>query len=474
MPVLLQTFQLSVVLKKLVHRANSMAGAASAPQQQIDLTQYLGDSSAVTTIKTLDQPGGGFTVTFPDQLEVSLQDTIYALIEPMDMIEIRATRTPQSYSGKPLPLIMRGFVSSVQRSEAMSEDGPQRQVIVRGIDSAKLAQINQVLFMFLQASGVDFIARFDLQAQLGLDAGFEPVSSYMAKVVAYLNDRVAKLAAYGKQMVPQFKLVATVKQGQAYIGGMTDKNGPIWNFIEGFADRPWNEVFIVEEEDAPTIYFRPAPYKDLDGNFVIDGATDPGSVEVKDLELISIDVIRSDARVANLYWCPPAGSTIDTSAFMTSGTIANALPIDTDYPNDSPILYGERMLQATTNLKPNEAILPSTMLPPSERGPNDTAYLNWTLLRAKQLQAMNRDASVHEEGTAVLNGRETYQIGRYLRITRGTLISEAYMASVAHTITPLRSWTTTVGFKRGMGFYNRDRATNVPWFMEGRPGPYTR
>ena len=86
---------------------------------------------------------------------------------------------------------------------------------------------------------------------------------------------------------------------------------------------------------------------------------------------------------------------------------------------------------------------------------------------------MNRDASLHEEGTAVLNGRETYRIGQYLRITRGTLTSEAYMDSVGHTILPLRSWTTTVGFKRGMGFYNRDRAANVPWFVEGRSGPYT-
>ena len=474
MPVLLQTFQVSVVLKKLVHRENSMAGAASPPQTSIDLTNYLGDTSTVTTIKTLDQPEGGFTVSFPDQLNLSVQDTIYALIEPMDMIEIRATRSPQNYLGQKLPLIMRGFVSSVQRSETIGDDGsPQRQVVVRGIDSGKLFEINQVLFMFLQASGTDFIARFDLQAQLGLDDAFEPVSTYMAKVVDYMNARVAKLAAYGKQLVPQFKLVATVQQGQAWLGGLTGKNGPIWTFIEGFADRPWNEVFIIDEEDAPTIYFRPAPYKDLDGNFVIDGAVDPGSISVKDVELISIDVVRSDARVANLYWCPPAGATLETSAFMTSGTVANALPIDADYPNDSPILYGERMLQATTNLKPNEATLPSTMLPPSLRGPNDMAYLNWTLLRAKQLEAMNRDASVHEEGTAVLNGRETYRIGQYLKLTRGSLTSESYIASVGQTILPLRSWTTSVGLKRGMGFYNRDRANNVPWFAEGRSGPYT-
>ena len=333
MPVLLQTFQISLVLKKLVHRESSMAGAASAPQKSIDLTNYLADTSTVTTIKTLDQPFGGFTVTFPDQLNLSLQDTLYALIEPMDVIEIRATRSPQNYRGKPLPLIMRGFVSSVQRSETIGDDGsPQRQVVVRGIDSAKLFQINQVLFMFLQASGVDFLAKFDLQAQLGLDDAFEPVSSYMAKVVQYMNDRVEKLAAYGKQIVPKFKLVATVKQGQAWLGGLTGKNGPIWTFVENFADRPWNEVFIIDEEDAPTIYFRPAPYKDLNGAFVIDGAADPGSVDVKDVELISIDVMRSDARVANLYWCPPAGSTIETSGFMTSGQIANALPIDTRLP----------------------------------------------------------------------------------------------------------------------------------------------
>jgi hypothetical protein len=474
MPVLLQTMTVSIVLMKLVDRPNSMAGAIAAKQSQVDLTQYLGDTSTINTMKTLDQPGGGFTVTFPDQLNLTLQDSLYCLFEPMDMIEIRATRAPQNYRGQKLPLIMRGFVSSVQRVEAIGDDGsPQRQVVVRGIDSGKLWLIHQVNFMFLQSAGIDFLARFDLQAQLGLNAAFEPVSSYMTKLVDYMNVLVQKLSAYSNRMVPTFAITSTVTEGKAWIGGLSGKNGPLWSFVENFADRPWNEVFLVDEDAGPRLIFRPAPFKDLDGNFILADAVDPGSIEVTDLELISINLSRTDARVANLYWCPPASNTPETSGFITAGQIANALPLDTTYPNDNAALYGERMLQATTTLKPNEAALPSTMLPLSERPAADQSYLSWTLLRAKQLRAMNRDASVHEEGEAVVNGNERYTIGKYLKLTRGTIMSESYINTVTHNIAILQGWNTTLGLKRGTGFYNRDRATNVPWFAEGRRGPYT-
>jgi hypothetical protein len=75
-------------------------------------------------------------------MEPKAQDSLYALIEPMDMIEIRAARRPDKFAGTKLPLIMRGFVSSVRRSESMGEDGtPNRTIMIQGQDSGKLLQM---------------------------------------------------------------------------------------------------------------------------------------------------------------------------------------------------------------------------------------------------------------------------------------------------------------------------------------------
>ena len=42
--------------------------AAAAKPDQIDLTRYMTENDSVKTVKSLNQPGGGFTITFADQL----------------------------------------------------------------------------------------------------------------------------------------------------------------------------------------------------------------------------------------------------------------------------------------------------------------------------------------------------------------------------------------------------------------------
>ncbi len=474
MTVRLQTFAHSVTLKKLVHRTDSYAGAASAPQEAIDLTQYMTENDTIHTTKALASPEGGMVITIADQLSTELQDTIYALVEPMDMIEIRATRYPQDFSGDPLPLIMRAYVSTIDRIESIGDDGaPQRQVVIRGNDSGKLWMINQVLYEFQQSSGKSFLDPFAMQAAVGIDGAPQPVGDYMQKLTDYMNTKTKALAAYGKQVVPAFKLVSTVKDGQAWVQAITKADGPLWGYVEAFVDRPWNEAFILDNETQPTLYFRPAPYKDLNGKFILPGAADPGTVDIAAVELISINMRRSDARVANFFWVPPGSATLESGGFLTAAALANALPVDADYGNNSPTLYGERMMRTETSLIPSDVTLPPTMLPPEMRAAAKGEYVAWNILRGAQLKAMNRDNSVLEEGTLTVNGVETLQIGKYARVTRGSVVSTSYITVVAHTIAPFHSWVSNLTVERGMGFYDRDKSDNFPFFAEGRPGPYT-
>ena len=475
MPVLLQTFGLSVALKKLVHRDGSQAAATAAGQDQIDLTPYLSENDTIRTVKTLNQPGGGFTVTFADQQDYDLGDTIYALFEPMDLIEIRASRHPEDYNGQPLPLIMRGFISSVQRAESIGDDGtPQRQVIVRGIDSGKLWQIQQVLYQFLALAGTSFVDFFGLAAQLGFTDGSYPVGEYMQKLVEYMNGKVLLLSGFAHRLVPGFSLNNSVTTGNAYLGGLTGKYGPLWTYVETFADRPWNEAFIIDEEAGPVLVFRPTPYKDLTSGKFLNGAADPGTIDVGIEEVLSLSVARSDARVANVYWCPPMDGSVDSAGGVTAASIASGSQVDKDYPNDSPALYGEKMMECQTALWPDSLLQPSYELPVGDRPAADQAYITWTQAKAQQLRLMNRDNAVLEEGSATVNGNEFYVIGKYLSLTRGDIVSESYINQVAHTIAPLRNWTTMLGLERGTGFYQRDQnSAQYPFFAEKRDGPYT-
>ena len=502
MTVLLQTFAFTVTLKKLVHRTDAQASAAapvkaqakpSSPLQvdiditvpsksataakpdQIDLTRYMTENDSVKTVKSMNQPGGGFTITFADQLASEVQDTIYALIEPMDLIEFRASRHPENFAGQDLPLIMRAYVSSIQRDESIGDDGtPQRQIVVRGIDSGKIWQMNQVLFMYEQAVAKSFLLPLQLLAENGLDGGTLPVGDYMQKLVDYMNTKVEQLAAYGNQLIPKFVLKSTVMQGRAWIQSVGTKQGPIWTYAEAFADRPWNELFLLDEEDGPVLYFRPAAFKDLEGNYVIDGAVDPGSFDIAAVEILSMSVFRSDARVANFYWVEPDNGLLGSNGGVTATTIVNALPLDANYPNDSATLYGERIMQATTQLQPNELTISPAMLPAALRAEANGQWVSWYTLRSEQLKAMNRDNSVLEEGSATVNGREDIIMGQYVRFTRGTVVSEAYVTQVAHVFSPLRSWVSQLSLARGTGFYSRSRATDVPFFAEGQDGPYSR
>lgn len=75
--------------------------------------------------------------------------------------------------------------------------------------------------------------------------------------------------------------------------------------------------------------------------------------------------------------------------------------------------------------------------------------LQWWQARAHLLKLMNRDNAVFEGGSALVRGEEGLVPGKYLRLTRGELVSENYIVSVAHTFTVLGSgWTSTSSWAR--------------------------
>jgi hypothetical protein len=465
-------FQLSVQLIKVVSRGGGTAQTVAVSVKSIDLTPYLGDGGTVRTSKSVRDPTGGFTVSFGDQISKQFGDTLYALIEPMDLIEIRASRIPWAYAGGKLPLIMRGYVSRVRRARAMGSDGsPEQVVVIEGQDSGKLLQINQLLYQLAYIDGEPFLDQFKLQAALGLDPAAQIVGSFVTTLIdKVVNPKIAALQAISSNLVKPFVLdKITVVDGTVVPQVISAFEGAMSDLLALVADRPWNEMFVVDEEAGPSLVFRPVPFKDLTGALIMPGAADPGTFKIDPADVLSIDASRSDAGVANFFWVPPDGMSIDNAQAASMSLVGKVL--DKDYANSTPVLYGIRRMEAHTALLPSSYSVTPATLPTDQRPQAAVDALSWALLRTKQIEAMNRDNALYEDVNMQVCGSETIQAGQYLSLAFGAVNMTAYAASISHSISPFGTWTTSIAAERGTGWINRDAMTNPGW-QEGRPGVY--
>ena len=77
--------QIQILLYKMTG-VNFTTGAvyrgAASGLDTIDLAPLLGDAGSVRTMKALDEPCGGFSITFADRINNQGGDTVYALEEP--------------------------------------------------------------------------------------------------------------------------------------------------------------------------------------------------------------------------------------------------------------------------------------------------------------------------------------------------------------------------------------------------------
>ncbi|WP_146208849.1 hypothetical protein [Azospirillum sp. TSO22-1] len=479
MAITTYTPQLQVRLIKLVGRRNGVSERHAAAQRDLDLLHYLGDhgdAGTVTTSKNLTE-AGTFTVSFADRSRRGL-DTVYALVEPMDLIEIRAARVP---TGGSLPLIMRGFVDQVQRKESLGKDGePIRTVVITGHDSGKLLEMSQVFYEIAPVAEKNFLSDFMLRADSGMALKIMKVGEFMNEIVdKVVNPRARKLFAVSSQAVGEFKLYSSVEEGSLTPSMMTskeNKNQPLWKVMEAYADRPWNELFVEDEDRGPAIRFRPVPYKTVGGHFIMPGAIDPGTVAIEDRDVVSWEARRGDKRIANWYWVSPERALMETNGALNQQSTRTRKHLDFEHPNSREDLYGAKKMEFFSHLIPDITRHPTTA-PPAERQQILSKYVDWFHTRAERLKEMNRDNSAFEECTATLKGSEALKVGRFLRLTRGELVSElvseGYVTKVTHEFKPLRTWTTAVELERCTGFLERSKLTSNPYWKQGIRGPYT-
>ncbi|MFW9605937.1 MAG: hypothetical protein ACMV0I_05215 [Pseudomonas sp.] len=479
--------KLRAYLVKVVDRKEIASGKpASADRYKvnpgIELTGYLGQHGGVRISKGVREPAGAFSITMVDKPHSKLLDSLYALIEPMDMIEFRLAHNPHDYAkpeqGYSLPIVMRGLVSSINRGESMQNGIPMRAVTITGHDFGKILQTIQIFYLNNSVVGDNIVSGlgfFQKYSESGaakhmpandflLDAVQKVVAPYIAKMLM-----TTRAQDVGATKLENFTVKANIPGVVSPFAAASFRDVSVYQMLASLLDvGPFNEMFMRDDEDGLTLVARPAPLRTAAGEWVqTDSSGQPAKADgiaISSHDVQSINLGRTDAGVANYYWVENERWTLMHSADARMAAMQGEASsfIAFDYPNSNASLYGIRKMEVFASLGP-----PNYM---NADGPKEgvlAAQTNeiggWLAERRRILADINKDNVVFESGTIRLRGNEKIKAGHYLVLTRGVgeVVSEYYITRVEHDFRPFIGFFTTVHVERGTSFIER----------AGRPNP---
>lgn len=445
----------------------------SADRMKIDLRPYLGDGAGVQASKNVREAAGGFQVTLVDKPDGNdgSYESLYGLIEPMDMIEIRARHgTPTDPTQA--PIIMRGFVTQVSRQEAIGGDGrPQRSVVISGQDYGKIWQIIQISYHAGYLVGQQFISGFTLFEQYGVgNKTVQSSADFVAQVVTnIINPFLDKMMPTNSPMPRALFTDVTVTEGTVSPAIQTQQ-GSIYELLRYFGDvGPWNELFVEDRDDGVYMVYRPNPYLNATtGELIQDDAPDPVYVDVPAVDVMSMGVSRSDMDVANYYWVNAPRFNLVNQAYQKQEASASGddTVILADYDNANVKLYGIRMMDLQTQQGATDSTSQSTGAPAAEIQKGQLDQVAWMADRRRIVSESNKDNILFERGTIRMRGNEQLKAGAYLRLQRGDTTAIYYIIQVEHSYEPFQGFFSTVQVERGTGFIERIQNENSPYMAE--------
>ncbi|WP_147432501.1 hypothetical protein [Pararobbsia silviterrae] len=407
----------------------------------------------------------------------------------MDVIEIRMAHDAYVYAGLDLPIMMRGFVSSVRRTQAMGHEGkPKRIVSVSGHDYGKILQRYQVFYLpSVPGDAMAMITSFPFFTKFGDFANVKEAGAFVQAVV----DQV--INPYLSAMISTSPNVAAVKTLSTDIqvsGGVVSPYG-FGTFTQGtllqlFRQNcdvgSWNELFIEDRADGPYLVYRPNPALDIVSGVwlmqgaAVSGASAPSVIEIDDTDVLFYDVGRSDANVANVFWVDSHryalnyDFTTKALASVAPSVSATAPVAETSYGNVNPALYGWSKLEEITNQGHlDETDNGNGTAAGASRNSNNGYGIDWLNTRRAQLYAQNKDNVIFESGSMRVKGNEQIRAGLYVAYTHGNLRSLHYAEAVDHEFIPFGNYFTSISFARGTGFSDRIKQNDQmqsPYYAE--------
>lgn len=452
----------------------------------IDLTPFLGDGSSVHTSKNVREPAGGFQISFTDQAQkdwisnflppgFQAVESIYGLVEPMDVIEIRmwGGRGPHP---SPLPIVMRGFVSEISRGQTMTSEGkPQRTVTISGQDYGKIWQTYQILYLPAYAQGKPLLTNFALYEMFGVG-----VTTAM-KSGEYVRTMVEKIInPHLAEMLPDTlpsdipKKIQTgesisVKHGVVNMS-MQNQQGSLYDIMKFHGDvGVWNELYTEDRNDGVHCVYRAIPALHLTApkgksRKIQDDAPDPVYCRIADFDIEALSNRRSDYNVSNFYWVNNSRfDLIDDFSRKLFGINDQQSTVSLkEYPNTAVKFYGVRPMYASTQQGEDTIRNMGSGQPTGEQDTRSGKQEEWINYRRRTMMEMNRDNVVLEHGSATVkggpmrpDGEEMMKAGDYARFSIGRITWDAYVVAVDHEFIPYMGYTTRLTYERGEGFAQR-------------------
>ncbi|ECL8855601.1 hypothetical protein FT081_22420 [Salmonella enterica subsp. enterica] len=454
----------------------------------IDITPYLGDGSSVSIEKAVQQTGGGFNITLSDRPNyqgeaagpVALTtaiESVYGLVETMDAVEIRM------WSGvgpapDPLPIRMRGFVTSIRRTRRMGNDGkPVRQVIITGQDYAKILQSYQLLYTQSYPGAEPLLTGWAIFEHFG--AGAQNTIEGADLIQFVLDNAINPML---KKIIPEYspmpREVIMDAQARGRVGSaFQDQEGSVDDLLRSLLDvGHWNELFIDDREDGVYLVWRPTPYFDLaTGDATQELARAPDTVTVPDSWVVSFDQERNDQEVYNYIWLTNQQFDLvgdqyrRTEAMMSAEGQASELMVN---PNTTPDFYGIRAMYANTVM--GDSTNDKSGLDEAAQNAREGEMEDWIARRRSVLIEDNKDNVVLEHGTLQIKGGMTrpdgslLRGGDYVHVLDGRIEWDGYATSVSEQFVPYQMYLCTVQYTRGTGFAARVAITggSSPWLTD--------
>lgn len=495
------------------HTIDGVSGVSARYQGKdpyIDLTGFLGDGSSVRTSKSTREPAGGFTISFTDQSHkdwassyappgFQALESVYGLVEPMDVIEIRmwsgvgALPLTRNY-----PIIMRGFVSEVSRGQSMGSDGrPVRTVTISGQDYGKIWQTFRVLYLPAYAEGKGLLSSFALSELFGVAVvNAMPAGEFIRTMVEKIIN--PHLAGFLPETLPsdipkQIKTGSSISVKHGMVNqSFQNMQGSLYEIMRFHGDvGVWNELYTEDMEDGVHCVYRAIPALHLtrpqgaSSRKIQDDAPDPVYVAISDSAVESMSIARSDSNLANFYWVNNSRFDLidDMQRKLSAITEDNASVSLKEYPNTAVKYYGVRPMYAETQQGGDEVDNQTGGLPKGEQEDRSKKQEAWIDRRRRHMMEMNRDNVVFERGSARIKGcpmrmdgkGEAMKAGDYASFTMGRTIWSAYVYQVDHEFIPYQGYTTTLLFERGEGFALRtslEGQSSSPWLAEQASRPW--
>lgn len=521
---------LSVKLHKLVKRETIDGTTPTAERfkdsdRTLDITKFFSEAGSIITHKSVRQAAGGFTLVFTDKPygDGNALETIYGLVEPMDGIEIRMSHNHGHANRRP-PIIMRGFVSEIGRSQSVDGNGaPMRTVTVQGHDYGKIWQMLRILFRPLNVIGEIYLTSFRLFERFGVGLAVNQRCSEFVQAVVeqIINTHLAGMLPADWPMPRSITVDAIVGEGLTSVSGPQNQEGSIYDILALFTDvtAGFNELYIEDREDTVAAVFRPNPALDLNGVPIqrptgyrapaqlpaaqspapaapvtpssLTPASSPGEavaelpatvvvapaplvtvppptpilpyrVFIPASDIVSLEISRSDQDVANYFWVEDPRFELVSALPLQMGAITSAQRA-TIYNPDYP-----NNRPGIYGLRPMVVATQMGAAASFASGQNaatqaerEQQALLWSDDRRRILNLTNRDNVLLEHGTVRITGNENVRAGSHVNIGEGALAAPFYVAAVTHEYQPFKGYFTTLTLERGHGFVRRVQAGNA-------------